>query len=67
MWYLMWNAFTKILQIQQTMKYQVRNWKYTRKARRILKLRKKCPTTEEVKICEKLYDGISKVLELVKK
>ena len=46
--YIMWDAFTKIELIRRTMKYPVRNWKWTRKARRILKLQEKMPTMEEV-------------------
>jgi hypothetical protein len=47
--YIMCDNLTKIYAIQQTMKYPVRNWKYTKKAQRILRLRKKVPTEEEVK------------------
>lgn len=48
LWYLMWDAFTKIELIRRTMKYPVRNWRYTRKARRIIKLQEKMPSMEEV-------------------
>ena len=46
--YIMCDAYTKIELIRRTMKYPVRNWKWTRKARRILKLQEKMPTMEEV-------------------
>ena len=48
MWYLMWDAFTKIELVRRTMKYPVRNWKWTRKARRILKLQQQMPTMNDV-------------------
>lgn len=48
LWYIMWDAFTKIEVIRRSMKYPIRNWKYTKKAQRILKLRKKVPTEEEI-------------------
>jgi len=46
--YIMWDTFTKIEQIRRTMKYSVRNWKATRKMRRIMKLKMQMPTMEEV-------------------
>lgn len=48
MWYLMWDAFTKIELVRRTMKYPVRNWKWTIKARRILKLKQQMPTMNDV-------------------
>jgi hypothetical protein len=48
LWYIMWDNLTKIYAIQKTMKYPIRNWKYTKKAQRILRLRKKVPTEEEI-------------------
>jgi len=48
MWYLMWDAFVKIEVIRRTMKYPVRNGKLTKKAQRILKLKQKMPSREEV-------------------
>lgn len=47
-WYLLWDNFTKILEIAKTMKYPFRNWKPTRKMKRILKLHQKIPKEEEL-------------------
>lgn len=49
LWFVMWEAFTKIEKIRRTMKYPVRNWKWTKKALRIIKLKKKMPSEEEIK------------------
>ncbi|NDK09558.1 hypothetical protein GW846_02165 [Candidatus Gracilibacteria bacterium] len=48
MGYLMGDAFVKIEVIRRTMKYPVRNGKLTKKAQRILKLKQKMPSREEV-------------------
>lgn len=48
LWYIMWDALTKIELIRTTIKYPVRNWKYTRKAQRILSLQEKIPTIEDI-------------------
>lgn len=48
-WYLLWDNFTKILEIRKTMKYPFRNWKPTRKMRRVLKLHNKIPNENEIK------------------
>ena len=45
-WYLLWDNFTKILEIAKTMKYPFRNWKPTRKMKRILKLHQKISKEE---------------------
>lgn len=49
MWYLMWDAFVKIELIRRTMKYPMRNWRYTKKAQRIFKLHEQMPTEDEVR------------------
>jgi hypothetical protein len=46
--FIMWDAFTKIELIKRTMKYPFRNWKPTKKMKRILELRKKMPTMNDV-------------------
>ena len=48
-WYLLWDNFTKILEIRKTTKYPFRNWKPTRKMRRVLKLHNKIPNENEIK------------------
>ena len=48
-WYLLWDNFTKILEIRKNMKYPFRNWKPTRKMRRVLKLHNKIPNENEIK------------------
>jgi hypothetical protein len=48
MWFVMWDAFTKIEVIRRTMKYPMRNGKFTKKALRIIKLKQKMPTMEDV-------------------
>jgi hypothetical protein len=48
LWFIMWDVWIKIELIRRTMKYPVRNWKYTKKALRILKLHKRMPTEEEI-------------------
>lgn len=48
-WYLLWDNFTKILEIKESMKYPFRNWKPTRKMRRVLKLHNKIPNENEIK------------------
>lgn len=48
LWFIMWEAFTKIEVIRRSMKYPIRNWKYTKKMQRILRLQKKMPTEEEI-------------------
>lgn len=48
LWFIMWDVWIKIELIRRNMKYPVRNWKYTKKALRILKLHKRMPTEEEI-------------------
>ena len=54
-WYLLWDNFTKILEIRKTMKYPFRNWKPTRKMKRILKLHQKIPKEEELVNLNKFF------------
>lgn len=51
-WYMMWEAYTRILVIKKDMKYPYRNWKPTRKMRRILNLRRRAPSKEEIESFE---------------
>ena len=54
-WYLLWDNFTKILEIRKTMKYPFRNWKPTRKMKRILKLHQKIPKEEDLLKLNKIF------------
>lgn len=48
LWFLLCDNFTKILEIKETIKYPFRNWKPTRKMKRILKLHNKMPKEEDL-------------------
>lgn len=55
LWFIMWDALTKILVIQKNMKYPYRNWKPTKKMQRILRLDEKRPKMKDVEeMSEKL-------------
>ena len=53
--FCMWDNLTKALVIQQSMKYPIRNGKFTRKARRILKLKQNSPTMEDVENLRNIF------------
>ncbi|MDQ7009664.1 MAG: hypothetical protein Q9M94_05225 [Candidatus Gracilibacteria bacterium] len=58
--FIMGDAFTKIELIKRTMKYPFRNGEPTKKMRRILELRKKMPTMDDVNNMNKILWGNSR-------
>ena len=55
--YLIWKPFNDIYLLKDTIKYPYRNWKPTRKMRRVLKLHSQMPSLDEVENISNLLWG----------